>query len=547
MKNRIYIGLILGFIALPFIFSCESMMGNYLDKAPGTDVNEDTIFSSKTEVEYFLATIYRYGIHSNLGYGGDNISNANSSLHAGQCDEAEQCAAWYDSQKYNTASVGAHDTGDRRFSYRWQALRKISVMLDRIYDVPDMEKSYADQLVAECKVIRALNYFEMLKHYGGVPIIDRRLNLDDDLNIPRSTMREVVDFILQDIEEALPDLPLHQLGNMRGRVHQGVAYAIRAKTLLYIASPLYNTATPYMNLGEHNDLICMGDYDAGRWGDAAYASLEVLEWAEQAGCRLISDQGVEENYRYSWEVYDNDEIILAEKAHGSRGKWEWPWSPIAPPNIYPGNSGQSGITPTFNFVKKYEKRDGTPQTWESAGGNDLQAKMAELDWRFHGTIAYNMSYRNSEWPTVEIYQGGRHENTCYGGFWLHKHYPAALNDATTWAYVPNSTIFQLNEFYLHYAEAMNEAYGPDSDNGYGLTSREAVNIIRERSGMPPITENYSKDGFRERIWNERAVELAFDNHRYWDIMRWMIAEEEGVMQGGMWGIKIYEIEGSNEF
>ncbi len=538
MKTR-YILIIL--LALPFyiFLSCEDMMGNYLDKAPGVDVTEDTIFSSRTQAETFLVSIYEYGIHSNLPYASwDNsnpsFSNPEGAINSGSTDESETCAAWYLTQKWNSASISPDNTDDPRFGYRWIAIRKVAIFLDRIDAVPDMSQEYIDQLKAEAKFIRALNYAEMFKMYGGVPIIDRRIGLDEDLKIPRSTLEETLNFILKDIEEAVPDLPLNQTGSLKGRVHQGAALALKSRILLYAASPQFNTATPYIDFGENNNLICFGNSNANRWKDAAKAAKDVLDWAQNAGCELITDKGVDENYRYSWNVYDNKEIIFAEKSQGFHGTWTWPWSAISPPSVYAGNSGQSGVTPTLNFVKKYEKQDGTPVTWD--GGNDLQAKMAQLDRRFHQTIAYNMSYWNWEFPTIEIYEGGKDANTCFGGFWLHKLYLTSI-DSNNYGAIPNSTLFQLNEIYLNYAEAMNQAYGPDTDNGYGLTARQAINIIRARAGQPAATEGDITD----RIINERTVELAFDNLRFWDIRRWLIAEQEGVMQGDMWGIKIYKL------
>ena len=520
---------------------------DYLDKAPGVDVTEDDIFSSVTEVETFLASIYQRGIHSNLGYGspnnaGDDTTNPHSSPWAGRCDESEQCAPWYESNNWNSASVSADKTDDRRWTMRWEAIRKISLMIKRVDDVPGISSSYASQLRAESRVIRALNYLELLKFYGGVPIIDHFIEVSEDLKIPRSSVADVVDFIVTDCEESLPYLPDAQRGALRGRVDKGVALAIRSKALLYAASPLFNTDVPYLDFGEYNDLICYGDYDPARWEAAALAAKECLDWAKENGCVLIEDQGVTENYRYSWEQYDNPEIILAEKAHNLIGKWTWPWSAIAPPNVYPGNAGQSGITVTLNHVRKYEnKADGSLPVWD--GGDDLQAKMAALDPRFAASITGNLGRWNSEFPSLELFEGGKQASTCYGGFWLHKHYPSAISN-TIWQYVPNSTLFQLNEIYLNYAEAMNEAYGPDDSHGYGMTAREAVNRIRARSGMPDVVAG-GKDEFRIKVRHERDVELAFDNHRFWDIRRWMIAEEEGVMQGNMWGIRITKIEGNS--
>ena len=529
---------------------------DYLDKAPGVDVTEDDIFSSKTNVETLLASIYQKGIHSNLGYGspdnaGDDGTNPHSSPWSGRCDESEQCAAWYEPNSWNSASVTADNTDDRRWKFRWEAIRMIALMIERVDEVPDVTPDYANQLKAECRVIRALNYFEMLKYYGGVPIIDHHIDVNEDLMLPRNSVEEVVDFILKDIDESLPLLPPAQRGASRGRIDQGAAYALKSKTLLYAASPLFNTATPYMSLGGENDkFLCYGNEDPARWEAAASAANDCLKWAAANGCHLITDQGSgEDNYRYSWEQYDNAEIILAEKAHSSLGKWTWPWSSIAPPNIYAGNAGQSGITVTLNHVRKYEDRDGNAVEWN--GGDDLQAKMASLDPRFAASIVGNGGRWNDEFPEVWIYGNpnsgagcGHDASTCYGGFWLHKLYPSVISN-NVWTYTPNSTLFQLNEIYLNYAEAMNEAYGPDADpEGYGLTARQAVNIIRSRVDMPDVVAS-GQDEFREKVRHERDIELAFDNHRFWDIRRWMIAEEEGVMQGNMWGIQVSRIEGND--
>jgi len=547
MKNTsltIILIIFCGIISSSFT-SCESLMGDFLDKAPGVDVTEDTIFSSKVEAETFLTSIYHYGIHSNLGYGpSDQIVNHDPTLSSGASDESETCAAWYVTQSWNTASVSPDNTEDFRFPTRFIAIRKVTVLLDRIDGVSDatFSQAYKNQLKAEAKFIRALNYFEMFKRYGGVPIIDHRIQLNENLNIQRSSVEATVNFIVKDCDEAIPDLPINQTGILKGRVTKGAALALKSKALLYAASPLFNTATPYLDFGSNNNLICYGNYDVERWKKAAAAAKDVLDWAPLAGCDLINDKGVDKNYKYSWEVYDNKEIILAEKSKASLGSYTWPWSAISPPTIYNGNAGQNGISPILNFVKKYEKKDGTPQTWDPVGGKDLQAKMGELDYRFAQTIAYNMSSWNTQFPQVQIYEGGNQVKTCFGGFWLHKLYPDKISK-TVWTLVPNSTLFQLNEIYLNYAEAMNEAYGPDADNGYGLTARQAVNIIRSRSGQPPITDG----DIKERIRNERAIELAFDNHRFWDIRRWMIAEQDGVMQGDMHGIKIYKIANSTEF
>ena len=545
---------IIGVTLATAVLSCD-----FLGKPPGVDVTEDDVFSSKVNVEAFLASIYQRGIHSNYGYGilnnaGNDTTNPDLCPWSARSDESEQCAPWYEPNTWNAGAVSPDSPDDSRWNMRWQAIRKITVMLKRVGDVPDISEEYAAQLVAECKVIRALNYLELLKFYGGVPIIREYIDVSQNLKIPRSSVEEVVEFIVKDCEDAIPALPPRQLGNLRGRVDQGAAYAIRSKALLYAASPLFNTAVPYLDFGQHNNLICYGNEDPERWVRAAEAANDCLEWASANGCTLIESEGDAENHRYAWETYDNSEIILAEKAHTICGRWTWPWSSISPPTVYSGNAGQSGLTVTLNHVRKYEKKDGTPQTWNISGGNDLQAKMEQLDPRFESCIVGNRGKWNDEVPTLFMHQGGKHEDTCYGGFWLHKHYPSIINDQV-YEYTPNSTLFQLNEVYLSYAEAMNEAYGPDDKAGYAMSARDAVNRIRSRSGMPNVTGASDKDSFREKVRHERDIELAFDNHRFWDIRRWMIAEDTedpqtwawGIMKGNMWGIKIYEIPGSSEF
>ena len=555
MKNTILF--ILSIVFSFMITSCESLMGNYLDKAPGVDVTEDTIFSSKVQCTTFLASIYQYGIHSTLptrsGDAGVESSNGygnpDPTLNTGSCDESETCAAWYSVQAWNDATIGPNLTDDsERWTYRWKAIRMITIMLDRIDGVPDMTTAEKEQFKAEVRVIRAMNYLEMFKRYGGVPIIRRRLQVNDNLLIPRSSIDSVVNFIVQDCDESLSYLPVNQTGSNKGRVHQGVALAIKSKTLLYAASPLFNTATPYLDFGKNNNLVCYGNYSIDRWKSAAAAAKAALDWAPGAGCHLITDKGADQNYQYAWEHYDNDEIILAEKGYG-RGAWDWPWSCFSA--IAGGNWGQAGITPLLNFVRKYEKRDGTPETWTGVGvtGYGLQEKFAEMDYRFKQTICYNMSSWNKDIPVSFLYQEatgfeGKHSgaiSTCYGGFWLQKPHPHIISSDVYW-YVPNSTIFQLNEIYLNYAEAMNEAYGPDADNGYGLTSRQALNVIRERSGQPDVPSTETGKDFKARIRNEREIELAFDNHRFYDIRRWKIATDVdgayAIMNGSMIGIKI---------
>jgi len=530
-----YIGLIT-FCAIfsTMLISCEDMMGDFLDKPPGVDVTEDTIFSSQLNTESFLMGIYKDGIYTDLP-----IWNARDgwrdSPFSCYCDEAENVATWYKSHLYNTAGITPWTTRDEgRWEYRWKAIRSIHIFLDKIENVPDASPEYKNQSKGQALFIRGLCYFEMLKRYGGVPLVDNRFDVDnpdpESLKIPRATLEETVNFIVNDAETAASLLPDKWPSQYAGKATKGAALMLKARTLLYAASPLSNTATPPVELPGNNDLICYGNYDANRWKLAADAAKAVIDWAPAGGVHLITDKGVEKNYKYVWEVPDNEEVIMPSKLTGLQNVWQDVTKSLN--NFY---VAQSGTMITQNFIEKYEKKDGTAQIWDKNGGDNLNQMYSELDPRFGQTVGYNGSYWNQDFPVLTLWEGAVPANKppllgLKTGYWLRKWVPESLSNKRTAYIIWN--LYRLAEAYLNYAEALNEYQGPVQE------AYEAVRIVRERSGMPPFPTGLTKEQFRKKIRNERSIELAMEEHRLRDIMRWRIAEEEGVMQGDMWGIKI---------
>lgn len=525
------------------VSSCEKKLTEFLDKAPGVDVTESTIFSSKAQLETFVTSTYRIGMHSIFTYNDANLipTSRTFTINSAITDESEAEATFFHTQSWNAATITPNDglvgQEDYRYYIRWTVIRNCNIILERINDVPGLDDAYKNQVIGEVKFIRALNYSEMFKRYGGVPIIEKRFLLTDDVNVKRSTVEEVVNFIVADCDDAVAKLPATYAANFRGRATKTVAQMLKARTLLFAASPLFNTATPYLSLGTDNKLISYGNQDSKRWQLAADAAKAALDLAPAGGFALITDKGVDKNYKFVWEQNDNAEIVLAEKAYGSRARTQFPWYGIQPVSIV---NAWGGVTVIHNFVRKYEKKDGTPQTWNLAGGgSDLLKKYSELDPRFAQTVGYVGSYWNRDWPVLETFQGGRNANGCFGGAWMKKLIPDQLS--TVSGASPNSIVFRLAEAYLTYAEALNEAQGPVAG------AYDAVNVIRQRSGMPKLPQGLTKEQFRERIRNERDIELAFEDHRLWDIRRWMIAENEGVMKGAMYGIRIFKIANSTEY
>jgi len=512
--------------------SCEK---KFLDKAPGVDVTENTIFSSQTELEMYIASLYRHGIHHGLPTEDRSLTNAATyDISAGATDEVEYAVGWMTGQRWNSANITASDIvnlEDYRFFLRWTAIRMANIIMERIDEVPGITPAYRNQVYGEARFVRALNYLEMVKRYGGVPIVNKRFQLTDDLNLGRNTIEECFKFIVEDVTDAALKLPPVYPSNMRGRATKGAALMLKSRALLYAASPLFNAAQPYLSLGGDKDkFLCYGNFDKNRWKLAADAAKEVLDWAPTGGCRLITDRGVTANYKYQWTTNDNAEIILANKSYAVRNAWEIPWATMKPNTLT--YSGWGGAMVTMNFIRKYDKVDGTPQTWPLAGGNNLFQKYDELDPRFKQSIAYHNSYWNREDPKFNCMNSTL-------GHWMHKLIPEDLNNGA--GQIPNWQIFRLAEAYLNYAEALNEANDGPTPEAYA-----AVKQIRNRSGMPDFPANLSQADFRQRIHKERDIELAFEDHRFWDIRRWMIAEEDGVMKGDFWGLKLATIPASTE-
>ena len=550
MKN--YISICAAAIYLSLTFSCKKPLKDFLEKAPGVDVTENLVFSNRVNAEAYVSTMYQFGMVSIFSSRDGAITSnpaTGSSVNtfgtlAGATDECENEAAFAFAQQWNSGSIqSATILGqeDNRYFGRWKAIRIANILLERIDEVPDADAAFKSQVKGEAQFIRGLQNFETLKRYGGIPIVTKRFISGNEAVVPRSTLEESVNAIVKDCNDAVTNLPSSYPATQRGRATKIAAMSLKSRTLLYAASPLFNTATPFLPMADaaNNKLICYGNADINRWKLAADAAKAVLDEATFANVSLIDvpanrDPTVANrslgNYWTAWDVRDNNEIIIADKTFGALSRFNFPWYHIIPTAM---GSFWVANSVTHNFIRKYENKvTGLPQTWNLAGGNDLVTKYNELDPRFKQSIGYNGGRWNANHPIIEIFPGGRHERLCFGGAWMLKHIPEAVENTNV---VPAIALYRLNEFFLNYAEALNEFQGPVPE------AYTAVNRIRTRSGMPNLPAGLSQSQFRTRVRNERDIELAFEDHRFWDIRRWLIAEEDGVMTGPMYGIRVGRI------
>ncbi|GHT85430.1 hypothetical protein FACS18947_4190 [Bacteroidia bacterium] len=350
---------------------------------------------------------------------------------------------------------------------------------------------------AEAHIARAYYYSELIKRFGGVPIVEKTLDKDENPGkITRAAYDEVVDYIVKEIDAykgALQeDWKTHpdNVSKNDGRFELKSALAVKARTLLYAASPLNNP-----------------NNDKTKWEKAAKAAHDVI---------ALMNYKMPENRDYSAyfqgnNASDNAESIFLKRI-GNNNNLERANYPIATPG------GNSGVTPTENLVSAYEY----------IGEIDPVNPYKNRDPRLTATVVANGSTWNSR--IIDQSPGGTDDmhkpNTSKTGYYLKKFIRDNLNlvqganDYDVWI------VFRYAEILLDYAEAMSQAYGPDAQPaGFTLTSRQALTEVRRSAStsLPEIT-TVNPSEYLNAVKHERQVELAFEDHRYWDLLRWKDAE-----------------------
>jgi hypothetical protein len=295
-----------------------------------------------------------------------------------------------------------------------------------------------------------------------------------------------------------------------GRPTVGAALALKARTLTYAASDLFNRPS------NNNPLVGYTDNNrTARWRAAALANKAVLDLMPLAPYSFQSTYSA----LFQLKTVRSNEVIF-EKRYPASNTWEALNYPIG------YQTGRSGTGPSQNLVDAYEMRTGIPFDWK----NPVHAAdpYTNRDPRLLMTVIVN----NSAWKgtNVQLWEGGLNGKPLFRasktGYYLKKYVDETLNLATGQTSAKQWIYFRLSEIYLNYAEAMNEAFGPGIPDTLKITALQAVNAVRTRAGvaMPVIPAVVSKEELREKIRNERRVELAFEDHRFWDVRRWMIGE-----------------------
>lgn len=397
---------------------------------------------------------------------------------------------------------------------------------------------------AEARFLRAFFYFQLLERYGGVPLVgDQVFDINDNMELPRNTFEQCVDYIvseLDDIQDSLRSLPMRDATAFAHVPTKQACLAFKARVLLYAASPLFNGKT----LEQGNPYVGYTDYDPSRWDKAADAAWEFIDKYGVLSTRTSMNRNKFQliaNFRNVFSSYfstDTREIIFFRN-NGNGTSIERANGPLG----FSGNKLGNGRTnPTQNLVDAFVMKDGKPRG-QSAYTYDPQHPYDNRDPR----LEYTVLHQGSQWLNTQLdtYQGGTNNPAGSGRFNQTSYYMCKFmsdfsnsteysNHNELWPY------FRFAEVLLNYAEAANESSQRDAymDN--------IINVlipIRHRAGIEPgadkrygLDPTMTREQMREVIHNERRCELAFEEHRYYDIRRWR--EAETIFQQPLQGMQV---------
>lgn len=462
---------------------------------------------------------------------------------ASASDEAEHTLETSAIQHFNRGTWNEFQNPDNVWTDYYNSIRKINkflvsndnVNLDHLKNDPDQQAVYATYVANinrwkyEVRFLRAYFYFELVKRYGGVPIITDLYSLNDSFDdIPRSSLADCIDFITDECDSVAKVLPPRYDAGELGRVTQVAALALKSRVLLYAASELFNNASWASGYSNTSLIALSGDRQA-RWRAAANAAKAAIDLAESNGYVLSSNY----NDVFGPNTHTNNEVIFFRRESASNS--------FERANISVGfDLGNSGTTPSQNLVDAYEMKDGSKFDWNNP--EHTANPYANRDPRLSMTIATNNSIFKGR--PLECWEGGKDgppiARSSKTGYYLRKYVNENLNLVTNQTGTHSWVIFRLAELYLNYAEALNEIEPGNSD------IKTYVDKVRKRSGvnMPGLPTGLSQSQMRERIYNERRVEFAFEDHRLWDARRWMIASS--VLAAPLRGVNILKIYG-NQF
>jgi hypothetical protein len=517
---------------------------SFVNTKPLDQLSESVVWTDPSLADAFVTELY-----GGLGNGGFD-----EQMLASLTDEASFTHPGRNITTITESRSNPADPGWINGTLSWQQMyiriRACNVALDNLKKATTFPKATVDRLNGETKFMRAYYYHQLVRYFGGVPIVDKSFSLaDTEFLSKRNTMKECIAFIEKECDESAA--LLNGMTMASGRASRAAALALKSRILLYAASDLYdaNTAkskSTAMAAFSNPEFVAYVDGTrAERWTKAKNAAKAVLDLPGLGNQLNLSEPASKEvgttNYMNNSLSRNGGEreLIFARYFINAKAENGGRIGLFNGPNGY---NNWAGNAPIQNFVDDYEMMDGTKFSWSNA--DHSAAPYVNRDPRFYATLMYD----GSAWkprsasaapkdPFNQI-QTGQYEitsgsgkvpyfgldtrkssiedwNGSYTGYYFRKFTDPnpAIVDQNTWQQIP-WPFFRYTEAVLNYVEACIEL-GEDAE------ARAWLNKVRFRSGMPAITE--SGNALRDRYRNERRIEMAFEEQRYHDARRWMIA------------------------
>lgn len=504
----------IAFITLFFI-SCKK---DFLERTPGVALSEDKIFADPAQAAKFADNAYNYVITKYVRFNDHRGCTSQASDEA-VSGNSEGSVTSLNKGLYHDHSTGPslNDIGGI-WSMMYAGIAIQTKMLKRLPDVPPAPPATVlifdpVKVEGEMRFLRALSYFELSKRFGGVPIVDKVYGVNDELNLPRNTFAEVTNYILNDLDIAISKLNKEEdnPASAYGRPTKGAAQALKARVLLYAASPINNPTN-----------------DKAKWALAADASLKIMNGE-------FGNYALQTNYGDLLNLQKSSEYIMIR----IKGNTPLSGEMMQDFSMSPGSGGAQGqMNPTQNHVDMYEMANGKAITDPTSGYNPQQPYL-NREPRFYNNIIYNdMPWQGGKiemwsFPTVDakgnpvtLYGKDYNPTITYTAtrYYCKKYWPEVYRTVGGSTTLLNYVYFRYGEVLLNYAEAKNEALSAPDPTVYNQ-----LIAIRRRAGIQPgadnlygLKANMSQDEMRIAIRHERAIELAFEDFRWYDIMRWKI-------------------------
>jgi hypothetical protein len=504
MKTKTIKTTLISILFAVLMLSCND---DFLDRKPLNIISSDAVFSDETLTTSYLYTIYNY---MPVGYGGYLEGGLGfpagfrptgygiTDILDGSTDLARSPSNWNENNSVMIPGIiSATNNPLGTWNRSYEAIRKVNNMIFNLTS-GSLDDEFKNRIIAEAKFVRAFFYFDLARRYGDVPLIEELQDFSDfeSLLVARNPVAEVYDFIdaeLTSIADQLPsasNLPSSELG----RATKEACWALNGRSLLY-AKNYTKSASFSKKVIDANHYVLSADYNA-----------------------LFQSYG------------GNNEVIFEVLFDGTeKTKGHIADALYRPYSLVAGQGFGSQTNPTQELVDSYEMLNGLPIS-DPGSGYNAQDPYINRDKRFEASVLHHGSVVKGVTINVDVSPSfapigndapGQPDRSITGYYmrkFIDENLPLGVN-----VFLGQSKVswkeLRFGEVLLNYAEAQNEAVGPDA-SVYG-----AINQVRSRAGLPDLPAGLTKDEMFLRIIQERKVELAFEGHRFWDLRRWEIAEQ----------------------